>query len=107
MDAAGTVWLLGGYGRLPATFTFVPTGYLNDLWRYTPSDGLWTWMAGTNTIDALGLYGSLGVAAAGNRPGGIYAPATWFDPATGLWLFGGTGYGEDSGPGQLNSLWRR
>ena len=107
VDAAGTVWLLGGYGRLPATFTFVPTGYLNDLWRYTPSDGLWTWMAGTNTIDALGLYGSLGVAAAGNRPGGIYAPATWFDPATGLWLFGGTGYGEDSGPGQLNSLWRR
>src|SRR5688500_11850651 len=36
-DAAGNLWLFGGFG------------YFNDLWKYDPATNLWTWMKGNNT----------------------------------------------------------
>jgi N-acetylneuraminic acid mutarotase len=102
LDAAGRFWLFGGEGYAASG------GYqlLNDLWRW---DGTtWTWMAGTNLIGQAGVYGTQGVAAAANTPGGRFKPASW---ATGggsvFWLYGGSGFGASaSGNGDLSDLWR-
>ncbi len=66
----------------------------------------WTWVAGSQSINQIGTYGTLGTAAAGNTPGGRQYPATWTDKSGNLWLFGG--YGYDSGGNLLpfNDLWK-
>ena len=101
-DAAGNLWLFGGYGYGAAG----APGYLNDLWRYSPSSGQWTWISGGNGENASGVYGALGVAALSNVPGARYAASSWSDAAGNLWLFGGHGYGSAGNVGSLNDLWR-
>jgi len=64
-----------------------------------------TWMKGDNTINQVGMYGTLGVAAAANKPGARDFSATWKDNAGNLWLFGGYGY-DDNSVGYLNDLWK-
>jgi N-acetylneuraminic acid mutarotase len=106
-DAAGTLWLFGGYHDNAGY------GYLNDLWSYNPATGLWTWMSGANTsnggntncTNALGVYGTRGVAAAGNTPGARLGAATWIDGAGHLWLHGGSGCDAVGTLGDLNDLW--
>ena len=67
----------------------------------------WTWMSGNYTRNLNGVYGTQGVAAAGNVPGARYAPASWMDSGGNLWLFGGYGYDSTgvTGQNQLNDLW--
>jgi hypothetical protein len=48
VDSAGTLWLFGGHG-IDLTGTL---GTLNDLWQFTPSTGLWTWVSGSVTAAA-------------------------------------------------------
>ena len=50
-----------------------------------------TWMKGDNTINQSGIYGTQGVAGAGNKPGARDFSATWKDNNGNLWLFGGYG----------------
>jgi N-acetylneuraminic acid mutarotase len=102
IDAAGNLWLFGGYGY-DSTGT---VGKLNDLWRYSPSTNEWTWISGGNAVNGAGLYGVQGTAAAGNAPGARYSMSSWIDSTGNLWLFGG--YGEDSTgtAGKLNDLWQ-
>jgi N-acetylneuraminic acid mutarotase len=101
-DASGNFWLFGGVGY-DATGA---TGYLNDLWQYSPSTGLWTWVSGGDAHNATGLYGTQGTAAAGNVPGARQAASTWTDSSGNLWLFGGIGYDSTGAVGNLNDLWR-
>lgn len=101
-DAAGDFWLFGGVGY-DATGG---TGYLNDLWRYSPTTGLWTWVNGSDADNASGVYGALGTAAAGNVPGARQAASSWTDATGNLWLFGGVGYDASGAAGDLNDLWR-
>ncbi len=109
VDANGNLWMFGGYGNgnttppppvLPGTDT-----YLNDLWKYAPSTNQWTWMGGSSEINALGVYGTLGVAAPFNWPGSREDGVGWADSNGNLWLFGGFGYGAFS-TGYLNDLWK-
>jgi N-acetylneuraminic acid mutarotase len=97
-DAAGNLWLFGGTPGFPQNF--------NDLWRYSPSTNSWTWMSGSQTFNADGVYGTRGTAAAGNVPGARTTAVTWTDMAGNLWLFGGTGFDSTGGNGDLNDLWR-
>ncbi len=104
-DGAGNFWLFGG--------TYVDaTGdlfYLNDLWRYTPSNGLWTWVAGSSSPGALygtpGTYGVQGTASPTSTPGGRANAVSWMDSAGNLWLFGGFGY-DSTNLAYLNDLWK-
>jgi hypothetical protein len=67
------------------------SSYLNDLWKFSPVSGLWTWMSGSNTADAGAIYGTQGVAAAGNVPSARQSSTSWADSSGNLWLFGGSG----------------
>ncbi len=102
-DGSGNFFLHGGLG-LPATI--IP-GYLNDLWKYNPANGTWTWLSGTNAANVNGLYGTLGVPSLTNAPGGRAGSAGWTDLSGSLWLFGGLGWSA-AAPinGALNDLWK-
>jgi N-acetylneuraminic acid mutarotase len=102
IDSSGNLWLFGGAGYDSAG----ATGNLNDLWRYSPSTGQWTWVGGGDADNAAGAYGTQGTASASNVPGARYSASSWIDSSGNLWLFGG--YGDDSAGsvGKLNDLWR-
>ncbi len=101
-DSSGNVWLFGGVGYDAAG----AVGNLNDLWRYNPSSGQWTWISGGNADNAAGVYGALATAAAGNVPGARYSASSWIDSSGKLWLFGGYGNDSTGSAGKLNDLWQ-
>ena len=106
-DAQGNLWLFGGSGRDSAgTYSS-----LNDLWEYTPSTGLWTWVSGSNTVlgsdkGQPGVYGTPGVPAAGNVPGARESASVWVDGSGNFWLFGGYGYNSTGTEVSYNDLWQ-
>lgn len=104
IDADGSLWLFGGAGP-DSTGTF---GSLDDLWKY--SNGEWAWMGGSTLEGAFGVYGTQGVAAASNMPGGRWGAMTWMDSSGTLWVFGGDGNGnqcaETGPPCEFNDLWK-
>ncbi len=100
-DTAGDLWLFGGSGY-DATGHL---GYLNDLWKFSPSSGLWTWVNGANSMGAAGTYGVQGKAASGDVPGAREGAATWVDSSGNLWLFGGEGANSTGNADYLNDTW--
>jgi N-acetylneuraminic acid mutarotase len=106
-DASGNIWIFGGIG-IDAAGTF---GFLNDLWKYAPSTGEWTWVSGSDTVGPenggpSGVYGTQGTPAPDTVPGGRYSAASWIDAAGNLWLLGGQGYDSAGTNGALNDLWK-
>ena len=100
-DSAGNLWLFGGWG-----FDSVgASDELNDLWRYD-TDGNWTWVSGSNTVNQSGTYGAQGTPGIANVPGARDGSISWTDTAGNLWLFGGWGYDSVGDSGHLNDLWR-
>jgi N-acetylneuraminic acid mutarotase len=102
MDRSGSFWLFGGLG-LDADGK---SEDLNDLWRY--SDGQWTWMGGPQTTitGTPGSYGTKGLTAASNLPGGRSDAVAWTDSSGNFWLFGGLGEDSAGNWGSLNDLWK-
>jgi Galactose oxidase, central domain/Kelch motif len=113
IDPSGNLWLLGGNGN-DTTVISIDGGpaNLNDLWKFSPTTGEWTWVSGSNVVNALGVYGTEGTPAAGNVPGARNSPAAWTDAAGNLWLFGGIGNDSVTATTNntvertLNDLWR-
>jgi len=106
----GKVYLYGGEGY----DAFGSWGGLNDLWNFDTLTGNWTWVSGSNTINA--------ALSAGVNPGAREGATLWVDHTTGfVYLFGGYTYGAgfinypsnlsgQQGPGsntttQYNDLW--
>jgi N-acetylneuraminic acid mutarotase len=102
-DSSGNLWLFGGSQVDP----LLTTGPLNDLWEYNPTSNEWTWVGGSNTVpgNQLGIYGTQGIAAATNVPGGHSGASSWVDGSSNLWLFGGGGFDSTGAQGLLNDLW--
>jgi hypothetical protein len=96
----GHLWLFGGQAGFLA--------FLNDLWEYDMTANLWT-QHGTGGADQPGVYGTQGVASAGNLPGGRWGSSARRDTSGNVWLFGGFGC-DSTGPGcsnlLLNDLWK-
>ena len=101
VDATGSLWVFGGVGG-----NLAGSGYLNDLWQYSPGTNEWAWVGGSQALNVAGSYGTQGTAAAGNTPGARAYAATWSDAAGNLWLFGGWGYDASGTLGELNDLWK-
>jgi N-acetylneuraminic acid mutarotase len=101
-DAAGNFWLFGGEGY-DAMGNY---DNLNDLWKYNPTTNEWTWINGNNTGGQAGVYGTIGVSAASNKPGARYGAVAWADASGNFWMFGGIGYDAFSSTGELNDLWK-
>jgi hypothetical protein len=100
-DANGNLWMFGGLGFGASTYS---AGWLNDLWEFSPTTGMWTWVSGSTDYDAVGSYGTEGVAAPSNAPPGRAGSAIWADPSGDLWLFGGQG--GTNGSSWMNDLWK-
>ncbi len=95
-DKSGNLWLFGGvgYGYYNAW------GSLNDLWKYNSCTNEWTWLKGSQSPWAIGVYGTKGIPASNNNPGARQMSASWIDATGNLWLFGG------SGANYYNDLWK-
>lgn len=65
--------------------------------------GLWTWMAGTDSIDAKGVYGIMGVPSPANHPPVIYEGVEFTDKQGNFWLYGGC---DQVIPVQYADLWK-
>ena len=110
-DKSGNLWLFGGNDGSLQTGIIGAGGKIhltyfdfNDLWKF--SDGEWTWIRGSNTSNKqAGVYGTLGVASAGNQPGARHGAVTWTDASGNFWLFGGIGIDSTKSQGDLNDLW--
>ncbi len=103
VDSSGNLWLFGGNG-IDSTGV---SSELNDLWEYSPNADEWSWVSGSNTISAKGVYGAQGVAAPTSVPGARHASASWIDGSGNFWLFGGFGYDSTGvAADALNDLWR-
>jgi len=100
-DNSGNLWMYGGRGH--CSFAY---GVLSDLWKFDPATNNWTWVNGDNNINQLGVYGTMGVASASNKPGARAFSTTWKDASGNLWLFGGYGYDASGNLNMLNDLWK-
>ncbi len=100
-DTAGNFWLFGGSGY----DSIGSVGYLNDLWKFSPTTQQWTWISGSNLINAVGVYGTNNVAAATNQPGARYGAQAWTDVSGNHWLFGGIGINSSGVQATMNDLW--
>lgn len=101
-DKSGNFWLFGGQG-----YSASSSGTLNDLWRYSPATGQWTWINGSNIENRSSTYGTQGTPADANTPGSRMNAVAWADTSGNLWLFGGYGYANGLlGVDQCADLWR-
>lgn len=102
-DAAGNFWIFGGTGW---GNDYNAQGDLNDLWKYNPVTGQWSWESGEEYPRHPGVYGTRGVSSPDNRPGARVGSIGWTDiPGNAIWLFGGFSSAQYIG-GYYNDLWK-
>lgn len=101
VTGATYIWIFGGYNS-----NTYPTSYYNDLWRFNPATSEWTWMNGSNTPNAKGIFGTQLVENSANTPGARYYSAYTQTTSGTLWLYAGNGYDALHIRGELNDLWR-
>ena len=65
----------------------------------------WTWTSGDNLPGKFGVYGTKGVQAVVNTPGGRSGAIQWNDNHGDLWMMGGFGLASAT-TGNLNDLWK-
>jgi hypothetical protein len=103
-DANGNFWAFGGMSYTTNILGSEELG--NDLWKYDLLTNQWTWIKGDNVTNKNGVYGTQGIAASANKPGGRYRSVSGSDGSGRFWLFGGSGYAVSGSSGSLNDLWR-
>lgn len=102
VDASGNLWIFGGWA-------YDSTGnadFTNDLWKFNPSNGEWTWVSGSNVRRSFGTFGTKGTPSTANTPSARAAGSSWTDASGNLWLFGGLGYDSAGNGGAMNDLWK-
>jgi hypothetical protein len=97
-DNSGDLWLFGGYQP--------NYGYMADLWKYTVSTGMWTWMKGPSSTNVAGVYGTQGTGSTNNYPGQRIYSGGWADNSGNLYLFGGYGFASSLNYVYNNDLWK-
>ncbi len=101
-DAEGNFWLFGGYGYGESSYI----DPLNDMWKFEPAVGQWTWMHGPKMGEQGASYGVMGVADSTNVPGARFNSVGMTMPGGLLGMFGGEGLVESvSFERKLSDLW--
>jgi hypothetical protein len=80
-DPSGNLWIFGGWDQLFAA--------KNDLWKFNVATGNWAWMKGSSGPNPPSVFGTMGVEAPGNTPGGMFGMAAWTDAGGNFWIFNG------------------
>jgi N-acetylneuraminic acid mutarotase len=104
MDSKGNFWVFGGTGY-DSSDNF---GFLNDLWMFNPQSGIWTWENGSSSADLSGMlanYGTRGIPAITNEPGGLWLPMNWVDHQGNFWLYSGGATTNGTEGVILDDLW--
>ncbi|MBL8266428.1 MAG: hypothetical protein JNL55_08605 [Steroidobacter sp.] len=101
VDSDGRYWMFGGHGANDSG----AFSDMNDLWQYDPATHQWTWVNGSASGNAQGVYGTVNVPAPNNSPGGRLLPSGWIDASNRLWLFGGYGWDGHGARYKLSDLW--
>lgn len=101
-DENGIFWMFGGAGFGSGN----EPGLLNDLWRFSPTTRIWTWVSGDNGINQEGTYGRRTEPSLFTRPGSRFGATSFTDNDGNLWLFGGRGYSSDNDISDLNDVWK-
>ncbi|MBB6369601.1 kelch repeat-containing protein [Chryseobacterium shigense] len=85
-DLQGNIFIYGGYhSSVPQSYNY------NDIWKFNPVNGLWTWMKGSQTSTE-NIAGGIGVENANNMPGTINynynnpKPNNWTDKNGNFWI---------------------
>jgi hypothetical protein len=94
-DNCGRFWMFGGA-------IFNPGGFLNDLWVFDPLTVEWNWVNGTNVVDQMGSYGTLGVSAPSNIPSSRLGADAWWGDDNRFYIFGGS---RSPWSSYLSDLW--
>ncbi len=96
-DSDGNFWLFGGFGKTIHTgeTTTATVGRLNDVWKYQPSTGLWTWLSGSKLVNQPSVFGMRGVPHSDNQPGSRINMRATVDKLNQVWILGGTGGSND------------
>jgi Galactose oxidase, central domain len=97
-DAAGDLWLFGGFGDQPDGHS---RGDLAEMWKFSIASGEWTLVSGDGTVNAPSVYGTLGVASASNTPGGRIFDVVWQTAPGEVVMYGGESY-----EGYRSDLWK-
>jgi hypothetical protein len=74
---------------------------MNDLWKYSPQTGEWTWISGDKKKNANAHYGEKGKSQRDNDPGARQAAVNWKDNQGNFWLYGG-----EKSSAILSDLWK-
>ena len=93
-DRCGRLWMFGG--------TNGSISVLNDLWVFDPAVNSWSWMSGTNLINQIGVYGTIGIPSAANIPPPRMGANAWWGDDDRFYLFGG---GSLSASSPRSDLW--
>ena len=97
-DRQGNFWLFGGLLNFQDE--------INTLWKFDPTINEWTWIKGSSSTGAAGVYGTQGVPDVNNTPGGrAWGAWAWIDSSGNLWLYGGFGYDAGGTHNWLSDLW--
>jgi len=91
IDKNNNLWMYGGY--------YSALEY-SDVWKYDITANEWTWMKGSSVSGTVPTYGTLGVAAVSNTPGGRWEYSHWTNDSVQFWTFGGLNPG-----GLTNDMW--
>jgi uncharacterized repeat protein (TIGR03803 family) len=102
VDSSKKFWLFGGDVEIGSTGTYYPQ---NDLWKFDPTNNVWTWVSGGNVGNTPGVWGSHSLASTSNVPSARGGAANCVDGSGNLWLFGGYGSDSSGSGGPLNDLW--
>ena len=103
IDSSDNLWLFGGNNE----YSSGGGNYFNDLWKFNTATKQWTWVSGSSTTNASGVYGTLGISTTTNIPGSREGAVNWIDSSGNLWLFGGQGVASVAGTnGSLSDLWK-
>lgn len=89
-DAAGNLWLFGGYINWSYISQIPNTNPIGDLWKYDPATNFWTFFNQNSSLMSRDSFDVKGVESPSTLPATRYGASGWTDPSGNLWMFGGT-----------------